>query len=95
MFLLGALNLVVATTMSFQAWAWFITFGAVGAKVVAFLAAILDLPVDHPPQIGAPSCRPQAHGSTTMTADVETIVIGAGVGRPGGRAGRWPWPATR
>ena len=37
MFLLGALNLLVATTMSFQAWAWFITFGAVGAKVVAFL----------------------------------------------------------
>src|SRR4249920_284972 len=25
MFLLGALNLLVATTMSFQAWAWFIT----------------------------------------------------------------------
>ena len=37
MFLLGGLNLFVATTMSFQAWAWFITFGAVGAKVVAFL----------------------------------------------------------
>ena len=38
MFVLGAINLFVATTMSFQAWAWFITFGAVGAKVVAFLA---------------------------------------------------------
>ena len=37
MFLLGAANVFVATTMSFQAWAWFITFGAVGAKVVAFL----------------------------------------------------------
>ena len=37
MFVLGALNLVVALTMSFAAWAWFITFGAVGAKVVAFL----------------------------------------------------------
>jgi intracellular septation protein len=36
MFVLGAINLVVATTMSFQAWAWFITFGAIGAKVVAF-----------------------------------------------------------
>jgi hypothetical protein len=28
----------VATTMSFEAWAWFITVGAVGAKVAAFLA---------------------------------------------------------
>jgi intracellular septation protein len=37
MILLGAINLVVALTMSFAAWAWFITFGAVGAKVVAFL----------------------------------------------------------
>lgn len=37
MFVLGAINVVVATAMSFQAWAWFITFGAVGAKVVAFL----------------------------------------------------------
>jgi intracellular septation protein A len=32
------LNFFIATTMSFQVWAWFITFGAVGAKVVAFLA---------------------------------------------------------
>lgn len=38
MFLLGALNFFIATTMSFQVWAWFITFGAVGAKVAAFLA---------------------------------------------------------
>lgn len=37
MFVLGAVNTFAATTMSFQAWAWFITFGAVGAKVVAFL----------------------------------------------------------
>ena len=38
MFVLGAANLIVATLLSFKAWAWFITFGAVGAKVVAFLA---------------------------------------------------------
>jgi intracellular septation protein A len=38
MFLLGALNAFIAVTMSFRAWAWFITFGAIGAKVVAFLA---------------------------------------------------------
>jgi intracellular septation protein len=38
MFVLGALNLFVATAMSFQAWTWFITVGAVGAKVIAFLA---------------------------------------------------------
>jgi intracellular septation protein len=37
MLVLGALNLLVATTMSIQAWAFFITFVAIGAKVVAFL----------------------------------------------------------
>ncbi len=38
MFLLGGLNLFIAITMSFRVWAWLITFGAIGAKVVAFLA---------------------------------------------------------
>jgi intracellular septation protein A len=37
MFVLGAINLVVATTMSIEAWAWFITVGAMGAKLVVFL----------------------------------------------------------
>jgi intracellular septation protein len=37
MFALGALNFVIATTMSMQVWAWFISVGAMGAKVVAFL----------------------------------------------------------
>jgi intracellular septation protein A len=37
MFMLGALNFIIATTMSVHAWAWFITVGAVGAKVMAFL----------------------------------------------------------
>ena len=37
MLVLGAANLFVAMLLSFKAWAWFITFGAVGAKVVAFL----------------------------------------------------------
>jgi intracellular septation protein len=41
MFLLGGLNLFIAVTMSFQAWAWFISFGAVGAKVAAFLVQYL------------------------------------------------------
>ena len=30
-------NIVVALTLTFGAWAWFISVGAVGAKVVAFL----------------------------------------------------------
>jgi intracellular septation protein len=62
MFLLGALNLLVATTMSFQAWAWFITFGAVGAKVVAFLAQywIFRSIIRHKLRSGL---QPQAHGS--------------------------------
>jgi intracellular septation protein len=62
MFLLGALNLLVATTMSFQAWAWFITFGAVGAKIVAFLAQywIFRSIIRHKLRSGL---QPQAHGS--------------------------------
>jgi len=35
---LAALNLVIATAFEFRVWAWFISFAAVGAKVVAFLA---------------------------------------------------------
>jgi intracellular septation protein len=37
MFALGLANLYVATALSVAAWAWFISVGAVGAKVVAFL----------------------------------------------------------
>lgn len=37
MIALGVLNLIIATTFDFRVWAWFITVGAVGAKVVAFL----------------------------------------------------------
>jgi intracellular septation protein len=37
MFVLGALNLYVAARYSIEVWAWFISVGAVGAKVVAFL----------------------------------------------------------
>jgi intracellular septation protein len=34
---LGALNIVVALTLPFRVWAWFISAGALGAKVVAFI----------------------------------------------------------
>jgi intracellular septation protein len=37
MFVLGALNLYVAARYSVEMWAWFISVGAVGAKVAAFL----------------------------------------------------------
>jgi intracellular septation protein A len=37
MFFLGALNLVIAVTLPFRVWAWFISVGAIGAKIVAFL----------------------------------------------------------
>jgi intracellular septation protein len=37
MFTLGALNLVVALTLPFRIWAWFITVGVLGGKIVAFL----------------------------------------------------------
>ena len=40
MFALGLTNLYVAATFSFAAWTWFISVGAVGAKVAAFLAQV-------------------------------------------------------
>jgi intracellular septation protein A len=40
MFALGLTNLYVAATFSVAAWAWFISVGAVGAKVIAFLVQV-------------------------------------------------------
>src|SRR5215467_3580957 len=37
MFALGALNIVIAMTLQFRVLAWFISIGAIGAKIVAFL----------------------------------------------------------
>jgi intracellular septation protein A len=37
MFALGLANLYVAATFSFDTWAWFISVGALGAKVIAFV----------------------------------------------------------
>ncbi len=37
MFALGALNIVIALTLPFRIWAWFISVGAIGAKIVAFI----------------------------------------------------------
>ena len=37
MFSLGALNILIALTLPFGVWAWFISTGAIGAKIVAFL----------------------------------------------------------
>ena len=66
MFLLGALNAFIAVTMSFQAWAWFITFGAIGAKVVAFLAQnwLLRSLVRRKLRSPMPGAAPQPHAPT-------------------------------
>ena len=45
MFGLGLANLWVAATFSAAAWAWFISVGAVGAKVIAFLVQFAVLRV--------------------------------------------------
>jgi predicted dienelactone hydrolase/intracellular septation protein A len=37
MVVLGATNLVIATQFDIRIWAWFISFGSIGAKVAAFL----------------------------------------------------------
>ena len=41
MFGLGLLNIFVAMNYSVEVWAWFVSVGAIGAKVVAFLAQYL------------------------------------------------------
>jgi intracellular septation protein len=64
MFVLGAINLIVATTMSFQAWAWFITVGAVGAKVVAFLVQYWVFRSIIRRRLGEAAAAAQPHGST-------------------------------
>jgi intracellular septation protein A len=66
MFLLGALNAFIAVTMSFRAWAWFITFGAIGAKVVAFLAQywLLRSLVRRKLRSQMPDAAPQSHAPT-------------------------------
>ena len=66
MFLLGALNAFIAVTMSFQAWAWFITFGAIGAKVVAFLAQywLFRSLVRRKLRSQMPDAAPQSHAPT-------------------------------
>ncbi len=73
MFALGLTNLYVAATFSVAAWAWFISVGAVGAKVVAFLVqfAVLRAFVRRrlrpmpPPE---PTCRPGACAGRASTA---------------------------
>ena len=37
MVVLGAINLVLAAQSDIRVWAWFISFGAIGAKLAAFL----------------------------------------------------------
>jgi intracellular septation protein len=37
MIALGAINIYIATSFSFETWAWWISVGAIGAKVVALL----------------------------------------------------------
>jgi intracellular septation protein len=41
MFMLGLLNIAIAATGDMRLWAWFISVGAVGAKVLAFLLQYL------------------------------------------------------
>jgi len=41
MFVLGALNIIIAVTLPFAVWAWFISVGAIGAKIVAFFLQFL------------------------------------------------------
>jgi intracellular septation protein A len=79
MFALGALNIVVALTLPFSVWAWFISFGAVGAKIVAFVVqyivfraafrrkqgdAAAGAAARTPPQLHGDAAIPQARADT-------------------------------
>ena len=56
MFALGGLNIVIALTLPFRVWAWFISVGAIGAKIVAFLLQYV---------IFRPIVRRKLRGATT------------------------------
>lgn len=66
MFVLGLVNLVIATGFSFRVWAWFIAFGAIGAKVAAFLIqyAIFRTIIRRKLRAAAQQEAPQIHGPT-------------------------------
>lgn len=64
MFALGFVNLIIATGFSFRVWAWFITFGAIGAKVAAFLIqyAVFRTIIGRKLRAAAQQAAPQVHG---------------------------------
>jgi intracellular septation protein len=64
MFALGLVNLIIATGFSFRVWAWFITFGAIGAKVAAFLIqyAVFRAIIGRKLRAAAQQEAPQVHG---------------------------------
>ena len=69
MFVLGFVNLIIATGFSFRVWAWFITFGAIGAKVAAFLIqyAVFRTIIGRKLRAAAQQEAPQAHGPAGPT----------------------------
>ena len=64
MFVLGLVNLIIATGFSFRVWAWFITFGAIGAKIAAFLIqyAVFRTIIGRKLRAAAQQAAPQVHG---------------------------------
>ena len=64
MFVLGLVNLIIATGFSFRVWAWFITFGAIGAKVAAFFVqyAVIRTIIGRKLRAAAQQAAPQVHG---------------------------------
>jgi intracellular septation protein A len=64
LFVLGLVNLIIATGFSFRVWAWFITFGAIGAKVAAFFIqyAIFRTIIGRKLRAAAQQAAPQVHG---------------------------------
>jgi intracellular septation protein len=64
MFVLGLANLVIAMGFSFRVWAWFISFGAIGAKVAAFFIqyAIFRVIIGRKLRAAAQQAAPQVHG---------------------------------
>ncbi len=69
MFVLGLANLIIATGFSFRVWAWFITFGAIGAKVAAFLIqyAVFRTIIGRKLRAAAQQEAPQAQGPARPT----------------------------
>ena len=93
---LGLANILIALYAPFAIWVWFISVGAIGAKVAAFRAAIRRLPGDHSSAEEGPKRRDRNHGgpfigaTQGLASSLWVTVAPAESGGPGATAAASP-----